>query len=156
MTPEDAQRLNDLMEEDSFVDTCHHFMLRVWGIFRDSKGELGARQRLGRLEQHPEVKRDSKSPFAKSVAFLRDRFEDMIAYLRNPGVKRNSLAETGIRCLRRLERGHDGFRGAAGLDRYLRIYQAVKYCGWKVHCATSGLGLPGLNTAIDPPTDLAS
>jgi hypothetical protein len=156
MTPEDSQRLNDLMEEDRFVDTCRHFMQRVWGIFRDSKGELGARQRLGRLKQHPEVKRDSTSPFAKSIAFLEDRFEDMIAYLRHPGVKRNSLAETGIRCLRRLERGHDGFRGASGLDRYLRIYQAVKYCGWKVHSSTSGLGLPGPNSVIGPPTELAA
>jgi len=156
MTPEEAQHLIELMEEDRFVDTARHFMLRVWGIFRDSKGELGARQRLGRLKQYKEVTQDTNSPFAKSVVFLEDRFEDIIAFLRRPGVKRNSLAETGIRCLRRLERGHDGFRGAAGFDRYLRIYQAVKYCEWTVHRFTPGLGLPASNTDIGPPSATVS
>lgn len=154
MTPEEHEELVALMDEDHFVDTLRHFMLRVWGIFRDSQGELGARQRLGRLKLHEEVQKDPKSAFAKSVAFLEDRFEDMIAFLCHPGVKRNSLAETGIRCLRRLERGHDGFRGADGLDCYLRIYQAIKYCGWSVHrCngGSRGLGLESAVTAIGPP-----
>ena len=154
MTEQESNQLVSLMEEDRFVDTLRDFMLRVWGIFRDSEGELGARQRLGHLKQHRQVIRDSESAFAKSVAFLEDRFEDMIAFLRHPGVKRNSLAETGMRCLRRLERGHDGFRGADGLDRYLRIYQAVKYCGWQVHRSTPGLGLAP--TATGPPLCSAS
>jgi hypothetical protein len=59
MTPEEQAELLALMDEDSFVDTLRHFMDRVWGIFRDSKGQLGARQRLGRLKQHEEVQRDS-------------------------------------------------------------------------------------------------
>jgi hypothetical protein len=156
MKPEEHEALVALMDEDRFVDTLRHFMLRVWGIFRDSQNELGARQRLGRLKQHEEVQKDPKSAFAKSVAFLEDRFEDMIAFLRHPGVKRNSLAETGIRCLRRLERGHDGFRGAEGLDCYLRIYQAIKYCGWSVHrCdgGARGLGLLSAVTATGPPAN---
>jgi hypothetical protein len=155
MTEDEDQELVALMEEDRFVDTLRCFMLRVWGIFRDSEGELGARQRLGHLKQHQQVTKDPDSAFAKSVAFLEDRFEDMIAFLRYPRVKRHSLAETGMRCLRRLERGHDGFRGADGLDRYLRIYQAVKYCGWSVHRSTPGLGLPPI-AATGPPSCSAS
>ena len=90
----------------------------------------------------------------KVVSFLESRFQDMTTYIREKGVKRNSLAETGIRCLRRLERGHDGFRGKEGLDCYVRIYQAVKYLGWSVHRITqSDLGLPGRIDNIGPPDD---
>jgi hypothetical protein len=154
LTAEEQQQLAELIDEDRFVDTMRHFMLRVWGIFRDSKGELGARQRLGRLKQQVEVQEDPASAFAKAVKFLDDRFEGMIAFLRTGTTQRNSLAETGIRCLRRLERGHDGFRGADGFQRYLRIYQAIKYCGWTVHRCdgdTAGLGLP-LPANTGPPT----
>ncbi len=152
ITVEENERLCELIEEDRFVEKVRHFMGRVWGIFRDSTSALGARQRLGHLKQLDLVAEEPKSAFAKSVAFLEDRFEDMIAFLSHPGVKRNSLAETGMRCLRRLERGHDGFRGAAGLDCYLRIYQAVKYCGWSIHGGAPGLGLPSsFNIATGPP-----
>ena len=156
ITAEENERLCEIIEEDRFVEQLRHFMGRVWGIFRDSSGKLGAYQRLGRLKQLKIVTESPKSAFAKSVAFLEDRFEDMIAFLSHPGVKRNSLAETGMRCLRRLERGHDGFRGAAGLDCYLRIYQAVKYCGWNVHSSRPGLGLPGSSVATGPPSTLAA
>ncbi len=142
LTPEEAQRLVDLIDQDRYVGTVRGFLERVWGIFRDSEGELGARQRLGRLKQREEVVSDPNSPFAKSVAFLEERFEDMIAFLRHPGVKRNSLAESGIRVLRRLEQGRDGFRGDKGRENYLRIYQAIKYCGWSVYRLDGQLNLP--------------
>ncbi len=152
ISAEENERLCQLIEEDRFVENLRDFMGRVWGIFRDSKGRIGAYQRLRNLKQLDSVTKDPESAFAKSVTFLEARFEDMIAFLSHPGVKRNSLAETGMRCLRRLERGHDGFRGAAGLDCYLRIYQAVKYCGWNVHGGTLGLGLTSLSsTATGPP-----
>ena len=57
----------------------------------------------------------------------------MTAFLRNEGVKRNSLSETSMRVLRRLEIEHDGFRSTNGREDFLRIYQAVKYLGWTVH-----------------------
>ena len=53
----------------------------------------------------------------------------MTEYLRKDGVRRNSLAESGMRVLRRLEIEHDGFRSEKGRDNCLRIYQAVKYLG---------------------------
>ena len=76
------------------------------------------------------------------VSFLVDRFSDMTTFLRVPGVQRNSLAESGMRCLRRLEQGHDGFRGSKGRDAYLRLYQAIRYCGWSVHRGDGLLILP--------------
>ena len=44
-----------------------------------------------------------------------------------------TLAESGMRVLRRLEVEHDGFRSKEGRENCLRIYQAVKYLGWSVH-----------------------
>lgn len=141
MTAQESQTLVDLLDHDPFVGTVRTFLERVWGIFRDSEGELGARQRLGRLKQWPQVQQAPDSAFAKSVAFLEDRFEDMIAFLRHPGVQRNSLAESGIRVLRRLEQGHDGFRGEQGRDNYLRLYQAIKYLHWDVYRSDGTVGL---------------
>ena len=77
-------------------------------------------------QQHPEQ-------FRKVVSFLEEHFEWMTAYLRHDGVQRNSLAESGMRVLRRLEVEHDGFRSEKGRNNCLRIYQAVKYLGWTVH-----------------------
>src|SRR5713101_2846020 len=54
-------------------------------------------------------------------------------YLTHADVQRNSLAESGMRVLRRLEVGHDGLRTPKGRENCLRIYQAVKYLGWSVH-----------------------
>lgn len=154
MTKDDQDELVALMEEDHFVDTLRHFLHRVWSIFRNSDDDFVASLTLAQLKKHKEVQENPDSAFAKSVAFLEDRFHDMIAFLRHPGVKRNSVAETGIRCLRRLERGHDGFRGAEGLDNYLRIYQAIKYCGWSVHRVCDGQNALAMNkTGIDPPAD---
>jgi hypothetical protein len=49
------------------------------------------------------------------------------------GVKRNSLAECGMRTLRRLEVEHDGFRTDDSREDFLKIYQTVKYLGWSLH-----------------------
>lgn len=67
------------------------------------------------------------------TSYLEEHYEWMTAYLRHEGVKRNSLAESGMRVLRRLEVNHDGFRSKTGRDNCLRIHQAVKYLGWSVH-----------------------
>ncbi len=153
ITPEEHEELVALMGEDRFVDTLRSFMLRVWNIFRNSQDDFVAHLALAHLKQHEEVQKDPKSAFGKSVTFLEERFNDMIAFLRHPGLKRNSLAETGIRCLRRLERGHDGFRGETGLDCYLRTYQAIKYCGWSVHRLNGDKGVLGLNVSWSPPNN---
>ena len=140
LTDEERTELLALMEADTTLATVRGFAVAVWALFEKSADVPAAREALLLLVNRPEVL--PGSAFQKAVTFLQRRFDDMVAFLAHPGVKRNSLAETGIRCLRRLERGHDGFRGAAGLDCYLRIYQALKYCGWTVHRLTSGLGLP--------------
>jgi hypothetical protein len=132
LKPAEREALPALLEEEPLLAQVRGFVQGVWGLFNQSQSEQDAKNRLAELKVRPEVR--PGSAFAKSVVFLESRFPDMIAFLRHPTfVKRNSLAETGIRCLRRLEQGHDGFRGAAGLDRYLRLYQAIKYCRWTVY-----------------------
>ncbi len=150
MSDEERAELIALLEEDSTLKKVRGFAVAVWELF-GSKDESEAREALRQLASRPEVR--PRTVYQKAVTFLQSRFDDMITFIVNPAVRRNSLAETGIRCLRRLERGHDGFRGAAGLDCYLRIYQAVKYCGWKVHATASGLGLA--SEACPPPPALA-
>lgn len=142
ISEEDQQKLKELLAQDSFLGTMRTFLGRVRGIFTDSKGGLGARQRLGRLQKRPEVVSGKVTAFGKAVHFLESHFENMITFLEVPGVKRNSLAETGMRTLRRLEQGHDGFRSEAGRDRYVRLYQAIKYLGWDVQRRDGSLTIP--------------
>ncbi len=78
---------------------------------------------------------DSKKPaaFQKVVKFLDRHFDWMTAFLSYDNVKRNSLSETSMRTLRRLEIEHDGFRSERGRENFLRIYQAIKYLEWNVY-----------------------
>jgi Transposase len=140
LTDEQRTTLADLVAQDPWLSTLRAFLGRVRGIFTDAEGELGARQRLGRLRVFAD---EQKHPvFGKVVEFLGDRFENMITFLRVPDVRRNSLAETGMRTLRRLEQGHDGFRSAQTRDAYVRLFQAIRYCGWAVHRRDGSLGIP--------------
>lgn len=152
LSEEELSALERLCEQESLLDKVRSFVGKVWTLFEDSQSEGEARQSLEELQARPEAQRPG--PFRQAVEFLEGRFEDMVTYLRRPDlVQRNSLAESGMRCLRRLEQGHDGFGGAEGLDRYLRIYQAIRYCHWSVHRWGGGLGLePGpLSPPLVPP-----
>jgi hypothetical protein len=51
--------------------------------------------------------------------FLDKHFAWMTTFLRHKGIKRNSLAETGMRVLRRLEVEHDVFRSEKGKELLL-------------------------------------
>ena len=115
-------------------DDYFHIIENIW---RHSKNELGARQRLGKLRRRSEVQ--PETGYTKAVSFLVDRFDDMVPFLRVPGVSRNALAESGMRCLRRLEQGHDGFRSQLGRQSHVCLYQAIRDCNWKVYHRSDGL-----------------
>lgn len=55
MNDEERRTLRELMADDIDVSVLRKFISKVWGIFRDSKGEKGARQRLAKLKLRPEV-----------------------------------------------------------------------------------------------------
>jgi len=132
MTAEEQQPLAERVEAEQHVGMLRACLGGVWHIFEDSQDEQQARAAVAALKQLP-VDRRHPAPFQKVITCLEAHFEWMTAYLRHEGVQRNSLAESGMRVLRRLEVEHDGFRSATGRSNCLRIYQAVKYLGWTVH-----------------------
>lgn len=132
MSEEEKQPLADLVEAERQVGKLRALLGGVWRIFEERADEQEAREALAALKPLP-VDRNHPKPFRKVVTYLEEHFEWMTAFLRHDGVKGNSLAESGMRVLRRLEVEHDGFRSEKGRDNCLRIYQAVKYLGWSVH-----------------------
>lgn len=139
LSEEEKERLTQIVEADQKVGQLRAFLGGIWHIFEDSQDEEEARTALEALKELP-VDRQQPESFGKVISFLEDHFDWMTTFLKKEGVQRNSLAETGMRQLRRLEIDHDGFRSEKGRDNFLRIYQAVKYLGWTVHHPPSNLG----------------
>ena len=137
LSAEEKERLEQLVEADAKVGRLRAFLGGVWRIFEDSQDEQGAREALAALKRLP-VDRQKPEPFQKVAQFLDEHFVWMTTFLRPQEVRRNSLAESGMRVLRRLEVAHDGFRSEKGRENCLRIYQAIKYLGWTVHRSPLG------------------
>lgn len=132
MSPQEKQQLVEIMEADLKVGKLRTFMKGVWHIFRDSRDEQEARNALEALKK-VKIEPKAQGCLRKVFSFLEEHFDQMITYLKHEDVQRNSLSESGMRVLRRLEVEHDGFRTPKGRENCLRIYQAVKYLGWSVH-----------------------
>jgi hypothetical protein len=123
--------VNDLLRQKRFMPR------EVWRLFENSRTEQEAREALAALRRLP-VDRQKPEQFQTVTRFLAEHFVWLTTFLRHKEVKRNSLAESGMRVLRRLEVEHDGFRSEKGRANVLRIYQAVKYRGWTVHRSPLG------------------
>ena len=132
MSPEEQQQLVEIMETAPKGRKLRTFLHGVWHIFRDSRDAQDAREALEALKR-VKIEPKAHSAIQKVLAFLEDPFEQMMTSLTHADVQRNSLAESGMRVLRRLEVGHDGLRTPKGRENCVRIYQAVKYLGWSVH-----------------------
>jgi len=131
MSDEEKAKLVEVCESDAKVGRIRAFLSGVWRIFDGSADEAQARKALETLKQ--EGYAEESKHHEKALNFLEDTFEQATTYLREKDVKRNSLAECGMRTLRRLEAEHDGFRTDDSREDFLRIYQAVKYLGWSLH-----------------------
>lgn len=132
LSAEERDQLAAIIQADQKVGRLRAFLGGVWRIFEDSQDEQEAKEALAALKRLP-IDRQQSGPFEKVIRFLEEHFTWMTTFLRHRGVKRNSLAETGMRVLRRLEIEHDGFRSDTGRENFLRIYQAIKYLGWNVY-----------------------
>jgi len=132
MTDDEKERLQDIITADQKVDNLRTFLGGIWHIFEDSQDEDEAKKALDKLKNLPT---DSKKPvaFKKVIKFINNHFDWMTAFISHEGVKRNSLSETSMRTLRRLEIEPDGFRSEKGRDNFVRLYQAIKYLGWNVY-----------------------
>jgi transposase len=132
LRPEERQALLALMEADPKLGRLRGLLNGIWHLFEDSQDEAQARAALETPKRQP-INAQRPKPFEKVLHFLKDNFTWLTAYLRHDHVQRNSLAESGMRILRRLEIEHNGFPSDNGREDFLRIYQAVKYLGWSVY-----------------------
>ena len=131
LSEEEKVKLAELCEEDAKVAGIRAFLSGVWHIFEDSRDAEEARKALDELKAQQTA--EESEHHKRAIKFLDESLEQATTYLQHDDVKRNSLAETGMRTLRRLEGEHDGFRTEDSRDDFLRIYQAIKYLGWSVH-----------------------
>jgi hypothetical protein len=131
MSEEEKAKLAEICEAEAKIGRIRAFLSGVWNIFESSKDAEAAKKALQEIKRQ----KDSwESPHHKrALNFLDDTIDQSTTYLREPGVKRNSLAECGMRTLRRLEAEHDGFRTDDSREDFLKVYQAVKYLGWGLH-----------------------
>lgn len=132
MSPEEQRQLVEIMEADPKGGKLRTFLHGVWHIFRDSRDAQDAREALEALKKIT-IEPKAQPSIQKVLTCWEDHCEQMITSLKHGDVQRNSLAESGRRVLRRLERGHDGLRTPKGRENCLRISQAVQYLGWSVH-----------------------
>jgi hypothetical protein len=132
LTTQEKEQMPQVLTADDRMGYLRRFLQKVWSIFEDAHDETTARQKLEAVKRDA-ADQDAESGFAKAVKFLDTHFEPLTTFLRVPGVQRNSLAESGMRVLRRLEQSHDGFRSDQRRENALKIYQAVMYLGWSIH-----------------------
>jgi hypothetical protein len=131
MSPEAQRQLVESMEADPKVRKLRTFRHGVWHIFRDSRDAQDARAALEALKK-VKIAPQAHGSLQKVLTFVEEHFAQMITSLTHDDVQRNSLAESGMRVLRRLEGGHEGFRTPKGRENCWRISQAVTYLGWSV------------------------
>lgn len=126
-------KLVELCEADREVGRLRAFLSGVWKIFDGAPGSGDEEARKALEDLKAQGYAEESPHHERSIKFLDETFSQATTYLREEGVKRNSLAESGMRTLRRQEAEHDGFRSGESRADFLRIYQAVKYLGWSVH-----------------------
>lgn len=120
LTPKEKETMQEVLQTQPKMSFLRGFLHKVWAIFEGPTTEAEAQVKLDELKQY--VAHNENDGYTKSISFLEDNFKNMTTFLRVPGVQRNSLAETGMRVLRRLERNHDGFRSDKGRQNALKIY----------------------------------
>ncbi|MCW5967171.1 MAG: transposase [Blastocatellales bacterium] len=131
LSAKERETMREVLSTQPEVSFMRGFLLKVWAIFEDSTTEADAQERLADLKRY--ALHHEKDGYSKSISFLDQHFKNMTTFLRVPAVQRNSLAESGMRVMRRLERNHDGFRTDKSRQNALKIYQAVSYLGWSIH-----------------------
>ena len=131
LTAKEKETMQEVLRTQPEMSFLRGFLHQVWAIFEGTTTEAEAQAKLAELKQYAAYHEQDGD--TKSIAFIEDNFKHMTTFLRAPEVQRNSLAETGMRVLRRLERNHDGFRSEKGRQNAIKIYQAVTYLGWSIH-----------------------
>lgn len=127
LSPEQQKILDELLQEhaDTIVEHIVTFRRCVRDVFNASESFLEAVERVACLVV--EGWSDVSAAFGKVLTFLRDHLENMLTYLRVPGVQRNSLSECTIRGLRRIEKVRQGFKTPHGRVNHLKLLVWRRY-----------------------------
>ena len=121
------QALDELLREhqDTIVEQIVIFRWYLRDIFNASTSFSEAREKLASLTLDGWA--GISEAFGKVMAFLEDHFANMLTYLRFPGVQRNSLSESTVRSLRRIEHIRQGFKTQQGRVNHLKLLQWRRY-----------------------------
>ena len=131
LSAQEKETMQAVLTQQPEMSYLRGFLHKVWDIFDGPTTEAEAQEKLDELKKYAAYQADNG--YTKSLSFLEEHFPNMTTFLRVPGVQRNSLAESGMRVLRRLEYNHDGFRSDKTRRNALKIYQAVMYLDWSIH-----------------------
>lgn len=127
LSEQQRQVLDALLQthQDTIVEQIVVFRWHLRDIFNASASFAEAVEKLAFLIL--EGWADVSDAFAKVMTFLQTHFENMLTYLRVPGIQRNSLSECTVRSLRRIERLRQGFKTQKGRVNHLKLLQWRKY-----------------------------
>ena len=127
LSEQQRQALDALLQthQDTIVEQIVVFRWHLRDIFNASASFAEAVEKLAFLII--EGWADVSDAFGKVMAFLQAHFENMLTYLRVPGIQRNSLSECTVRSLRRMERLRQGFKTQKGRVNHLKLLQWRKY-----------------------------
>lgn len=122
LSEEDKQLLESLLaeHEDSILPQIVTFTHRIWDLFNNSRKKLQAS--LKRLNLIAEGWGSLSEHFARAMQFLSKHFDSMITYIDDAQVQRNSLAETTVRMIRRVEAVRQGFKSRKGRVAHFKLW----------------------------------
>jgi hypothetical protein len=127
LSAEQRQILDELLQEhaDTIVEQIVLFRQQVRTIFHECETFALALDHLAVLILDGWA--NLADEFGKVMAFLQEHFENMLTYLRFPGVQRFSLSECTVRSLRRIEKVRQGFKSQHGRVNHLKLLQWRRY-----------------------------
>ena len=126
LTLEEKQIVDELLSEhqDTILEKIVVFKDKVRDIFNTKSAYYANRARLELVFKEWDK---IAACFGKCINFLNKYFKHMTSYLRHKGVQRNSLQETTIRIIKRVEHAKCGFRSEQGMITHWKLYQVMSY-----------------------------
>lgn len=126
LSPKEKQVVDELLQEHQ--GTILEKIVR----FRDEIQDMFKRKslyyiNLARLDLVFKGWDKVASCFKKCLNFIQKYFREMISYLRYPKIQRNSLQETTIRTLRKVEAIRYGFKSDQAARDHWKFYQIVHF-----------------------------
>jgi len=128
LTQEEKNVVDDLLAEhqDTLLEKVVLFKDKVRDIFNTKSAYYA---NMARLELIFKGWDKIATCFRKCINFLNKHFKHITSYLHHKGVQRNSLQETTIRIIKRVEHAKCGFRSEKGMKNHWKLYQGMVYLG---------------------------